>query len=1311
MARSSVIKKLFATGLVILNVASTVGQENITDLYTRFYNISEMGQATEPGVNALYQDQHGFVWVGTDDGLLRYDGHEFFAYHPVPGDSLSISSAVINTISGDNDGGMWVGTENGLNWYDRVNDRFERYMYDPADQRSIRHNHIRKLFPEREGLILVETLDGTLTIFDRGGTRTQHFSHDPVRQPYYRYHALYQDKKGYVWFGGRALGLHRLDPVSGQIVSFPADPGRSDRKRENDISLVHVGDDGQWYVAGLDGLYKFYPESGDFERVLGTTSYYAVNDNEGNVWVGTGNGLVKIDSGRGRLTHFRHNRHIPWSIASNRVNVVMADRDGNIWAGTDSGLSFLSHRNSRFRNYTGITGEPGSLSSGNITALLEDSSGRLWVGTRDGGLNRWDEESGDFIRYTASGGQLAADYVSALYEDALGNIWIGLWAGMGFNRYDPGSGTFSGYAIDPDSRARDWYNGFYEDPEGKFWLGVWGSRGLMGFDRETGIVSENSFIGGHIPNSHAFRSAILSGGYIFTADQSSRMISRHDLQTGSYMTAVRKDFFVPPNQVEKFKVVFDEGAGLIQFLEPAGEGRFFAASEDMIYLMDHSLHVVGSTASEPILSLSYCSDKGKIAVLHPSGISVYDGDLTETGSYGPGTRSPGSGDPDSITVRYHDGSSFSFYTGTGLHYFDGLRCLSDERLSLISLVVPMDDGDLLVASGTELLKVNCRNGAVEVINRPDCRSLTSHLITAIAGEKDGTMWVGTSDGGLNRVSACRDSVTHFTTAGIYGACFGSQPGVFTGNAVNRQAAEAAGNYSMNRPGNASDGQFAGKPASIGDRLPDNAVTSLYFDADSNFWVGTASGLAVIDRKTGTVEQVGEEWPVGGIALIISDEDGVLWAGTDRGLIRYRHDSGEWQLFTQSDGLPSAVFNRAAVKREDGTLAFGTRAGMTIINPADFDDEPGFLPARISFVEILGKRVRTTFARHDTIVIDHASNYFTIGYSTLSYHHPPLTRFYYRMAGLSDTWMESRGNTASFTSLPPGTYRFDLSSQINGSSDQGDSTLTVIVSPPFHQALWFRLLLFLLVAGGIAAMVAAYIHQLKLRHRSAKFEQRLLLSQMNPHFVFNSLSAIQSFIYTNDASEASDYLSDFSRLMRLILENSRSEEVSLSREVQALKLYFRLQKLRFFDKFDYEVVVDSPVAIQQVMIPPMLIQPFIENSIEHGMLHKKEKGLITLEIRFNNNHLEVIVTDDGVGIKRSAEINALRKREHVSMATSITTERLHNLVRRGRRNAGLEITDRMENEGISGTRVVLSIPYTLREPSKDNGINEVMFRED
>lgn len=1351
MIKNKTITSFIFTGFFFCLVTG-YSQESFVDLYTRFYNITEIGRFSDLQVNDLYQDDDGFVWVGTDDGLFRYDGHGFFGYHPVEGDTLSISSNIINTIAGDNHGGMWIGTDNGLNYYDRKNEQFIRFMYDPDNPASIRNNHIRKLFPENSGLMLVETLDGTLTIFDRNGEKTRHFDHDPVRQPYYRYHALYQEENGKIWLGGRSLGLHRIDPVTGIIQRYSADPSRSDRKRENDISLVHVGEDGQWYVAGLDGFYKFFPGTGDFERILGTTSYYAVSDMDGNVWIGTGYGLVRYNNESNSLRHFRHNQDIPWSLSSNRVNVVMADRDGNIWTGTDDGLSFLSFRNSRFSNYTSITGESGSLSSGNITALIEDVNGSLWAGTSDGGLNLWDEESGEFIRFNADRGDLAADNVSALYEDSRGDIWIGLWAGAGFNKYNPGTGKFSHYAIDHNSMSRDWYNDFYEDPGGEFWLGVWGARGLMGFERDKGSFSTESYTAAHIPNRFDIADAIVYDDYIFISDHSTRRISRYGISKQSFISAVSNGSIVAPNQEDLLLPVLPGESGPILDMEKTGEDSFVAAAENHIISLNKKFEVLDFTESDTIISLCFSESSGRLNVLHPSGISVFNKDLERIGfldlpvrfyrgaeivtgyrgniylkqagnvyninisnsnfsqldlpdedlkgiiSMDNGTfilsgnrvlkiadhecifvaELSGSNDPvvtdrgiksvvkrngNKIILLFNNGAARSIDVNTGNLATIEMPGFSDDMLSLLSFAIPVEESSLLVASGTDIYLIDTSSGDMELINGPDSRSLTSHLVTAVIGEDNGTMWVGTSDGGLNRISACRERIDHFL------------------------------------PGR-NNGGLAGVN-----------VTSLFFDVDSNLWIGTTSGISVRDRVTGKMEPVGDDWGINNISSIIQDDAGRMWIGTERGLIRFCPVSGDWRLFSESDGLPSAVFNRAAVKRRDGTLVFGTRNGMTVIKPDNFNDDTDAVNVSISFFEVLGERMRSHFHQHDTVLIDHKSNYITIGYSTMNYHHPPLTTFYYRMEGLSDSWMRSTGNTANFTSLPPGTYRFQASRDREGRYDPSNSSLTIIVKPPFHQTLWFRLSLFVIIAGGIATVFAIYINQLKLKHKSARFEQKLLLSQMNPHFVFNSLSAIQSFIYTNDASEASDYLSDFSRLMRLILENSRSEEVTLSREIQALKLYFRLQKLRFFEKFDYEIILDPGMVSQRVMIPPMLIQPFIENSIEHGILRKKDKGFISLEIEMKDDHILAIITDDGVGLARAREINAGRNKNHHSLATSITNERLLNLYKRTGRTAGFEIIDRHDTEGVAGTRVVLKIPYILKTAFRDNGVNDIIFRED
>ncbi len=247
------------------------------------------------------------------------------------------------------------------------------------------------------------------------------------------------------------------------------------------------------------------------------------------------------------------------------------------------------------------------------------------------------------------------------------------------------------------------------------------------------------------------------------------------------------------------------------------------------------------------------------------------------------------------------------------------------------------------------------------------------------------------------------------------------------------------------------------------------------------------------------------------------------------------------------------------------------------------------------------------------------------------------------------------------------------------------------------SIWTIPAVILIITGCAAATLLIYFSQLKARNQYARLEQKLLLSQMNPHFIFNCLSAIQSLIYTKNPGQACDYLTDFSRLMRLVLENSRCEEVPLSNEILALRAYLKLQKLRLAGKLDYKIVYDPSINIGRVMISPMLIQPFLENSIEHGILHKEGKGHISLEIKVKDDHVVAVVTDDGIGFTRAGEINSCRDMGHQSMATSIISERLLNLYSRGEKNAKLVITDRYKGEGIAGTKVELTIPCRMTVP--------------
>ena len=236
---------------------------------------------------------------------------------------------------------------------------------------------------------------------------------------------------------------------------------------------------------------------------------------------------------------------------------------------------------------------------------------------------------------------------------------------------------------------------------------------------------------------------------------------------------------------------------------------------------------------------------------------------------------------------------------------------------------------------------------------------------------------------------------------------------------------------------------------------------------------------------------------------------------------------------------------------------------------------------------------------------------------------------------------------------------------------------------------------LIILGGIIVFYRYNQVSIKQQQKEAEMLQTLLRSQMNTHFIFNSMSVIQSYIYDNDTKNSSKFLVNFSRLIRLILENSSKEFIPISIEMEILKKYLETQKLRFEDRFEYFIEIDEETEVEDAMIPPMITQPFIENAIEHGQLHTIEGGFIRIRFRKNENMLEVLIEDNGVGRK-----NAVKKKSkaHTSMAINITRERIKILNSKYKTSGTLVIEDFDKNLE-TGTKVLISLPYELETKTK------------
>jgi len=244
----------------------------------------------------------------------------------------------------------------------------------------------------------------------------------------------------------------------------------------------------------------------------------------------------------------------------------------------------------------------------------------------------------------------------------------------------------------------------------------------------------------------------------------------------------------------------------------------------------------------------------------------------------------------------------------------------------------------------------------------------------------------------------------------------------------------------------------------------------------------------------------------------------------------------------------------------------------------------------------------------------------------------------------------------------------------------------------QQKMYFKGMLILVFLISLISFLYIRHNRLRAKYARIDLEQRLLRAQMNPHFIFNSLSAVQDFILSGKPQMANTFLTKIARLMRNILENSREEFIPLEKEIETVRLYLDLQQLRFENGFDYHISLDENLDPENYSIPPMLTQPCVENSIEHGLLKLRERGRINIAYRLNNGLLMLEVTDNGIGRQEAAQSNAERKNKR-SISTMVTVERLENFRKTLKeKSISYEITDLYDNEHAAGTKVIMMLPY-------------------
>ncbi|MCT4581173.1 MAG: histidine kinase [Flavobacteriales bacterium] len=410
--------------------------------------------------------------------------------------------------------------------------------------------------------------------------------------------------------------------------------------------------------------------------------------------------------------------------------------------------------------------------------------------------------------------------------------------------------------------------------------------------------------------------------------------------------------------------------------------------------------------------------------------------------------------------------------------------------------------------------------------------------------------------------------------------------------------------------------------------------------------------------------------------------------TKKMLVVYNLESNKQLVFAESDGLQST--NIKDVTIESNTLYVLTDKGLQSISLSNI--ERNELTPQIRMNKVV---INDTVILKQRTELNHWENKIAFELLGNAYGKQKNVQYKYQLKGLSNTWnvKEYYDNIIEYQSLPSGRYQLIVIPVYKGKEGKAIN-YTFIIAPPFWQTWWFYSLLVILGVFSTAFIYRIYslrkIRKIQLESQINKLRLQAIQSQMNPHFIFNAINAIQDSVLNEDQSVTYQHINKFSKLVRLTLNFSNEELISLQEEIDLLKLYLELEKIRFPDEFDFEIHNSANVYLS---ISPMLVQPLVENAILHGLFHKKGNKRLVITIS-ENQHLSIIIEDNGIGRVAAYKINQKRKKEYEkSFATGAVNDRLVILKQKhGLDNVGIEFVDLYnENKTPIGTRVILKLP--------------------
>lgn len=978
----------------------------------------------------------------------------------------------------------------------------------------------------------------------------------------------------------------------------------------------------------------------------------------------------------GNFSQFGVESGLPQSL----IQTLVQDKDGNLWIGTMGGVS--KYNGIEFVNYSKQDG----LAEDRVTSCLLDKKGNIWFGHWGGGISKFD---GITKKVTAVQIQnlVVQKPITCIYEDKTGVLWFGT-EGIGMLKMNPENVSAAAIIGQKEGLVSKNIYSIIEEKGGALWLGT--DIGITKFFPSDNR-SEKLF--NNILPPHEVRALLEdhagniwigtrdSGLVVFTPkadNKNAGTFHRFTLQLGHQITSLfedaEKNIWCGSYNLGVAKISPDSQnlseSEFIQYNESLGlsSNRVFSVMQDrekniwigtflgLNQLTKEDVQVFGKKEglkNEQVWALA-SHDKNYLLLGTESGLVKF---------------TPGKGS-----------KVFSFET------------LIENKGKVNSILIDKNENFWVAISGKGIC-ITYPNGKSKWLNIAS--GLASDNITSLAKDKNGNVWMGTTKNGVIKVDE-KNLKTE-----TYGISEG-----FLSNTIQTVFCDSKGRIWFGTIGgflSMFDGSqyksFAEKEG-----VANNFILCITEDRNNKIWCGTYDGgLYSFDEKSNLFKLEGKNSNKI-IHTLSFDEKNNLWIGTSTGVSQFHFSEKQESNnkgFTGIEVAPNSV-----LQDNEGNFWYGTLTGLVKYSPDKIRKNKSEPLTRISGFEVFFKEQNAS----DNVRLAYDENYITFRFEGISLTDPAKVRYRFMLEGLDKNYSpEVSENYVSYPNLESGKYVFSVIACNNdGVWNSIPAKFSFVIATPLWKTWGFRILVGAMILGLSFLIFRIRVKQIEKREkektdynkRIANMELTALRAQMNPHFIFNTMNSIQHFVMKNDAESAQKYLSKFAELIRAILNNSRMSSIQLKDELKSLSLYMELESLRFENKFDFEINIDSSVNPEVLEVPTMLIQPYVENAIVHGLMNKTGKGKISIQLIQQDKLLKCIIEDNGVGRKKAMEQKSLIKPKHQSLAMSITKERLEilNMMNNPDETShSIAITDMEDINGNAlGTRVELIIPVAHQD---------------